>query len=124
MTPFGQYLEAVRRSRKLQQTQLAAELGISSCYVSALEKGRKVPAKPDLLDKLTDVLKLDRREQNILLKSFQQSKKNLKIPESAGPAEYIFLHELWGHLGALTADQLKGMSLFLKIGKASQRKFD
>lgn len=122
MTPFGQYLEQLRRSRKLQQSQLAAELDVSACYISAMEKGRKVPARSQILDKISEVLELDEQEQQSLIKSVEQSKQTLKVPASAGPEEYAFLNELWGHLGSLSADQIDGMSLFLKVGRGSQRR--
>ncbi|MFB9886173.1 helix-turn-helix domain-containing protein [Balneatrix alpica] len=43
MTPFGTYLEHLRRSRRMQQKQLADLMGINPCYVSTLERGRKGP---------------------------------------------------------------------------------
>lgn len=39
MTPFGLYLESLRRSRGLRQKQLAFALGVRDGYISAMEKG-------------------------------------------------------------------------------------
>jgi len=38
MTPFGLYLESLRRSCQLQQVQLADHLGVNVCYVSVMER--------------------------------------------------------------------------------------
>jgi len=121
MTPFGHYLEKLRRSRNLQQTQLAAELGVHSCYVSAMEKGRKGPAAEPVLKKLVDVLNLDEEEQRLLWRYVKQSKPTFKIPKDAGLAEYAFVNELWGHLGSLTDDQLDAMKLILKMRDSQRR---
>lgn len=41
MTPFGEKLRAMRLQRGISQKQMAASLGVSSAYLSALEHGRR-----------------------------------------------------------------------------------
>lgn len=41
MTPFGERLRALRAERGLTLKEMAAELGVSSTYLSALEHGRR-----------------------------------------------------------------------------------
>lgn len=41
MTPFGERIRALRRERGLSQQDMAAALGVSSAYLSALEHGRR-----------------------------------------------------------------------------------
>ena len=41
MTPFGQRIRELRRVRGVTQTDMAAALGVSSAYLSALEHGRR-----------------------------------------------------------------------------------
>ncbi len=48
MTPFGLFLESLRRSRQLQQVQLAHRLGVNPCYVSSIESGKKGPPSKQL----------------------------------------------------------------------------
>ena len=41
MTPFGARVRALRAARGISQKRMAAELGLSAAYVSALERGRR-----------------------------------------------------------------------------------
>jgi len=58
MTPFGAYLEKLRKSRKLGQKELAYEVGVNASYISSLETGRKTPPQQNILNKLIQILKL------------------------------------------------------------------
>ena len=41
MTPFGEKVRALRRARGVSQKEMAAALGVSAAYLSALEHGRR-----------------------------------------------------------------------------------
>lgn len=41
MTPFGERLRRLRRERGVNQKDMAAALGVSAAYLSALEHGRR-----------------------------------------------------------------------------------
>jgi transcriptional regulator with XRE-family HTH domain len=41
MTPFGEKLRELRRAKSVSQKQMAASLGVSAAYLSALEHGRR-----------------------------------------------------------------------------------
>lgn len=41
MTPFGERLRALRQARGVTQKQMAAAIGVSAAYLSALEHGRR-----------------------------------------------------------------------------------
>ncbi|WP_436643712.1 helix-turn-helix domain-containing protein [Microbaculum sp. FT89] len=41
MTPFGARLRAMRKARGVTLSQMAAELGVSAAYLSALEHGKR-----------------------------------------------------------------------------------
>ena len=41
MTPFGERLRRLRRERGVNQKEMAAALGVSAAYLSALEHGRR-----------------------------------------------------------------------------------
>ncbi|CAG1012774.1 MAG: helix-turn-helix transcriptional regulator [Rhizobiaceae bacterium] len=47
MTPFGERLRRLRREKGVTQKEMAAALGVSAAYLSALEHGRRgVPSWP------------------------------------------------------------------------------
>ena len=41
MTPFGERLRELRRAKGVSQKQMAASLGVSAAYLSALEHGKR-----------------------------------------------------------------------------------
>ncbi len=41
MTPFGAKVRALRATRGISQKRMAADLGLSAAYISALERGRR-----------------------------------------------------------------------------------
>lgn len=41
MTPFGAKMRALRRDRSISQKEMAAALGVSAAYLSALEHGHR-----------------------------------------------------------------------------------
>ena len=106
MTPFGSFLEKIRRSRQLQQKQLAVDLGINASYISALEKGRKAPPSKEVLDKLISTLDLDNEEQAAMWESIEQSQKSFQLPDGMMLVEYRMINELRKQLGRLTDVQV------------------
>lgn len=49
MTPFGEKLRALRKQRGLSLKQMAADLHLSSAYLSALEHGHRGRPSPGLV---------------------------------------------------------------------------
>ena len=49
MTPFGEKLRSLRRQRALTLKQMAADLHLSSAYLSALEHGHRGRPSPGLV---------------------------------------------------------------------------
>jgi len=49
MTPFGARLRALREQRGLTLTRMAADLGLSAAYLSALEHGKRARPTPGLV---------------------------------------------------------------------------
>ncbi|MCQ8782330.1 helix-turn-helix transcriptional regulator [Mangrovibrevibacter kandeliae] len=56
MTPFGERVRALRRERGVTQAEMAAALGISSAYLSALEHGRRGRPTWQLLQRIIGYL--------------------------------------------------------------------
>lgn len=52
MTPFGQRIRNMRNARGITQRQMAADIGVSSAYLSALEHGKRGRPSWHLLQKV------------------------------------------------------------------------
>ena len=52
MTPFGERVRDLRRQRGISQKRMAADLGVSAAYLSALEHGRRGAPTWALLQKI------------------------------------------------------------------------
>ena len=52
MTPFGEAMRALRQSKGVSQKEMAAAIGVSAAYLSALEHGRRSPPSFDLLQRV------------------------------------------------------------------------
>lgn len=123
MTPFGQHLEKIRRSRGLQQSQLAAGIGVNPCYVSAMEKGRKGPAAKPVLERMVTVLDLDEMEARQFWESVRLSQRTRTVPENTSVEEYVLLDRFWQSLGTLSPEQIQGIELFLKVGNEGRKRY-
>lgn len=56
MTPFGEKIRVMRKERGVTQGEMAAALGISSAYLSALEHGRRGRPTWELLQRIIGYL--------------------------------------------------------------------
>ena len=52
MTPFGERMRELRRAKGASQKQMAASLGVSAAYLSALEHGRRGAPTWTLIQKI------------------------------------------------------------------------
>ncbi len=121
MTPFGLFLENLRRSRQLRQKQLAIDLGINASYISALEKGRKEPPSRQLLERLITTMALSDEEQSALWESAEQSQRTFQLPDDMLLAEYRVVSELRKQLGRLSEGQIILLLNVLALGKVTTK---
>ncbi|EGW23117.1 helix-turn-helix domain-containing protein [Methylobacter tundripaludum] len=121
MTPFGLFLENIRRSRQLQQKQLAADLGVQACYISSLEKGRKAPPSKKVLERLIAALDLNEEEQSLMWESVEQSELSFKLPGNMILAEYQLISRLKQQLGRLSQEQITIMLNVLALNTTSNK---
>lgn len=52
MTPFGERVRALRKERNISQKQMAADLGVSNAYLSALEHGHRGRPAPGMIQQI------------------------------------------------------------------------
>lgn len=70
---IGRELRGVRKSDKISLEQIAKKSGVSTVYVSEIEREKKVPSD-DLIQKLSDAYRIDEKS---LYEGFQ------KLPENS-----------------------------------------
>ncbi len=121
MTPFGNTLSKLRRSRKLQQRQLAESIGVQPCYISAIEGGKKGPPSKQVLEKIFDSLELTFEETQSLQATIKPSEKVFRLPDSVSLEEYAFLWELRQRIGSLSSEELSIMTNTLILGGSKQQ---
>ena len=59
MGRFGEQLKSLRTEKNMSQAELAAALGVTSAYISALENGKKQPPPHALVIGLASILQVD-----------------------------------------------------------------
>jgi transcriptional regulator with XRE-family HTH domain len=117
MTPFGERLEQIRRSRGLKQVELAELIDVKASYVSVLERGFKGAPSKFVLKKIIDKLKLSEKEKSLLLYDAAITDFSFKIPPGTTRSEFELLHKLKKHLGSLSDQQVLVMKTILEMGK-------
>ena len=120
MTPFGVCVERLRRGRGFQQQQLAAKIGVNSCYLSNIENGRKGPPSAQIISRLIKALDLTPDEVEQLNATQRQSKQKLEVPRDAGLHEYALVEQLWQRLGTLSVAEAEALTQVLLL-KNDQR---
>ena len=67
MSTFGMYLSQLRKDRRITLKDMAAKLGISSPYLSDVEKGRRDSFDIEKLNQIVSILDLNREEADRLM---------------------------------------------------------
>ena len=64
---FGDFVKTKREEASLSQRNFAALLGISPVYASYFESGKRKPPKRELLQKIAEVLHLNKRDTETMM---------------------------------------------------------
>lgn len=62
MNEFGKYLREQRKRRNVTLVELSQKTGLSQPYLSQIENGKRDIPKPDLIKKITAVLRVNQLE--------------------------------------------------------------
>lgn len=79
MTPFGERLRELRAQRGVSQTRMAADLGLSAAYLSALEHGRRPRPTPGLVRQICTYFGLIWDDADALAALAQRSRPKVTI---------------------------------------------
>jgi transcriptional regulator with XRE-family HTH domain len=114
MTPFGEKLRSLRRQRGISLKQMAADLHLSSAYLSALEHGHRGRPSPGLVMQILGYFNViwDEAEELKQLARLSHPKVTL---DTAGlsPAATLLANRLAGRIGDLSEDQLQALLTLL-----------
>ena len=121
MTPFGNFIESRRRSRRLRQSDLAEMIGVNPSYISSIESGRKGPPSKALLLKIIEALSLSSEEVTNLYLSVEQSQRVIRLPENTSAEECRVLSSFVNRLGSLSREELTIIGNLLVLGEKTAR---
>lgn len=110
MTPFGEKLRALRDKRGITHKQMAAALGVSAAYLSALEHGRRGSASWAMVQKIIGFFNVIWDEAEELQRLAGLSDPRVVIDTSGlSPTATEFANILARDIGRLDKDQLRAM---------------
>jgi len=103
MTPFGERVRRLRRERGLLLKDMAAHLGVSSAYLSALERGERGKPTWTLIQGVIHYFNIIWDEADELARLADLSDPRVKIDTSeAGAAATLLANRLAREIGALS----------------------
>jgi transcriptional regulator with XRE-family HTH domain len=115
MTPFGEKMRQLRKQKDVSQKQMAAALGVSAAYLSALEHGRRGRPSWPLVQKIIGYFNViwDEAEEveNLAWSS------DPRVPIDTGglsPRATAFANLLAQNIGRLSNDDLAALTKLLE----------
>jgi transcriptional regulator with XRE-family HTH domain len=108
VTPLGERLRELRRRKGVSQKEMAAALGVSAAYLSALEHGRRGVPTWVLLQKIIGYFNIIWDDAEEVLKLAGQSHPRVVIDTSGlSPAATELANQLAARIGELDAETLE-----------------
>lgn len=91
MTNFGEYLAELRKAKRVTLKDMADAIGITSPYLSDVEKGRRDSFDIVRLNKIVDYLKLTDEETNHLMNLAGDQRQSIApdLPGYVAGKDYI-----------------------------------
>lgn len=109
-TEFSVMLKSIRTSQGYKQFEYAKILGCEPSYLSALERGKKDPPKPDKLEKLIQRMNLSAEQAQNLRNAAEYRINNIKIPRESNEIVREMLVQLNKKISSITNYQAKLIS--------------
>lgn len=107
MTPFGAKVRDLRKARGVSQKEMAAALGVSSAYLSALEHGRRGRPTWAMLQKIIGYFNIIWDDAEELLRLAEASDPRAVIDTSGlSPRATELANLLAGRIAQLTPSEL------------------
>jgi transcriptional regulator with XRE-family HTH domain len=117
MTPFGRKIRALRAGRGVKLQDMAAALGVSTSYLSALEHGRRGRPSRTRVHEICQFFNLVWDEADELQRLARISHPRITVDTSGlSPEATELANELAGRIRKLPADKVKALLTLLKEG--------
>ncbi|WP_342418144.1 helix-turn-helix domain-containing protein [Salinarimonas rosea] len=114
LTPFGRHVRRLRAARGLQLKHMAAHLGVSSAYLSALERGERGRPTFTLVQGTIHYFGVIWDEADELQRLAELSDPAPRIPAAAaGPDAVLLANRLAREIGGLDAGRVEAMLAIL-----------
>lgn len=115
MTPFGEALRRLRERKGVSQKEMAAALGVSPAYLSALEHGRRGRPNFDFLQRVAGYFNIIWDEAEELFMVADASDPRVVVDTAGMPAEYTALaNDLARKIRLLTPDMVRDLRNLLE----------
>lgn len=115
MTPFGEALRELRRRKGVTQQEMAAAIGVSSAYLSALEHGKRGRPSFDFLQRVAGYFHIIWDEAEALFLLAEQSDPRAVIDTAGLPPAYTaFANLLARRIGSLEPAVIEEMTMLLE----------
>lgn len=111
MTPFGQKIRQLRKERGISQKQMAADLGVSPAYLSALEHGHRGRPSWATVQKVIGYFHLIWDDAEEVEELARLSDPKIMVDISGLSAEAVaFINQLSQKIGGLSAEKICELS--------------
>lgn len=115
MTPFGERLRALRSERGVSQKDMAAAIGVSAAYLSALEHGRRGAPTWTLIQKIIGYFNVIWDDAEDLARLAESSHPRVKLDTSGlSPAATELANLLADNIGKLDETELRRISASIR----------
>lgn len=118
MTPFGARIRALRRERGVAQKEMAAALGVSPAYLSALEHGRRGGPSWPLVQKIIGYFNVIWDEAEELERLARRSHPRVAV-DTAGlsPSATAFANLLSETIAELDDETIEALTALISSGR-------
>jgi transcriptional regulator with XRE-family HTH domain len=115
LTPFGERLRALRSERGVSQKDMAAAIGVSAAYLSALEHGRRGAPTWTLIQKIIGYFNVIWDDAEDLARLAETSHPRVKLDTSGlSPAATELANLLADNIGKLDETELRRISASIR----------
>jgi transcriptional regulator with XRE-family HTH domain len=123
MTPFGERVRQLRQERGRMLKDMAAHLGVSSAYLSALERGERGKPTWTLIQGVLQYFHIIWDEADELTRLADLSDPKVKIDTGGGdPKATLLANRLSREIGTLSGSDLDDMLAILDRAQGRERR--